>query len=319
MNEAARDPPLSPLDELDSSGAGGGPVEEFREHVIGRRMLAEAVGLSGAVIVRGAGDDEVVVVGETPHDLAFVRRVVPVVDFEAVETGGDELAHRGIGDDESAHRRPGVGEDGDPSRLGDEADRGDRVDRRQGDVVLPVAGEDRGERLRPGLDDAGGDECVGDVGAPDRRILTGDGEHGVHVDRIVLGEAVDDEVGAVEARTARLLDDAGQARVVGVVEVGEQVDAHSFVAAGDLHPADEAESVHAGGLLGGGPSGGGVMIGDADDVDAFHRGFGNEFGRALCPVRERRVRMEIDDHEPQSIDFPSRCCSAPEGRSRPRA
>ena len=54
-------------------------------------MLAEAVGFARAVIIAGAGDDEIVLVCQTPHRLAFLRRVVPVVDFEPVESGGDEV------------------------------------------------------------------------------------------------------------------------------------------------------------------------------------------------------------------------------------
>src|SRR5699024_10375543 len=90
---------VSALDEVNWARQAGGAVEVPGEYVLGGDVFAGAVVLSRPVVVALDRDDEIVLMGGSALGLALLRRMVPVVDFEAVEAGGDELGHRGFGHD----------------------------------------------------------------------------------------------------------------------------------------------------------------------------------------------------------------------------
>lgn len=103
-------------------------------------------------------------------------------------------------------------------------------------MVFAVAGQDGAEGFGARFDDARSNQGISDMGSADRRIFAGDGKDRVHVHGVVLSEAVDDEVRAIEPGPTSLFDDRGQTGVIGVMQVGQQVHADSLVPTRDLHP-----------------------------------------------------------------------------------
>ena len=130
---------------------------------------------------------------------------------------------------------------GDTTGLDDQPDRVDRVGHVVAYVVGAVVAEPPDERLVAVRHGPAGHERVGDV----RPSLGGTVRHlGGHLlvgDRnAVRSHLLDHPPQPAHPRLAGVADLGGEARMVGVDEVAEQVDRPAVAGAGDLHPAEEA-------------------------------------------------------------------------------
>ncbi len=97
---------------------------------------------------------------------------------------------------------------------------------------------------------------------------------------------------------------SGGVRRVG--QVGEQVHARATVAGADLHAADQldADVVRRRRRLV--PAGGGVVVGDGDDVEPGLGGRAHQLGRRLGAVAGAGVGVEVDAHRSWRVTSPGR-------------
>ena len=168
-----------------------------------------------------------------------------------------------------------------------------------------------GEGLVPGGHRAGLDQRVGDVRTADRGarlalaldVLPGDVE--------VRGQPPDHPLGPGQPVELGLLLLGQQRRVLRVVQVGEHVHADPPDLAGDLGPGQQGQAEPLGGLGGTGHPGGGVVVGEGDDVEPRGRGRLHHLARGAGTVRLAGMDVEIDAHAGQR----RRGVSRPQGRS----
>lgn len=121
-------------------------------------------GITGAVKIRAAGDEQVIAAGEGVKVLADGFGILGVHDFEAVETGGDEAF---FDEGEVMGDKAGMGEDGDASGAVDEGDGGFGGEAGAGDIGRAAGVEVAVEGIADGFDVTGFEQGAGDVGATD--------------------------------------------------------------------------------------------------------------------------------------------------------
>ena len=113
-------------------------------------------------------------------------------------------------------------------------------------------------------------------------------------DRVIGREALDHAPGPAVARGAGALQDVPQSRVLGIEEVGEQVEDGAIGGAGDLRAPQQGHAAPRHGRGGLGPPGRRVVVGQPDDVEPRARGRGHELRGRVGSVRAGGVGVGID-------------------------
>ena len=160
------------------------------------------------------------------------------------------------------------------------------------------------ERLRHRTHQPACDECVrhvrpahGATGRVPAHLLD------AHVDP-VGAQQFDHPVGAVLARLPYPAQLGRQLRVRRIEQVRQQVQPNGVPvgvpAAGQFGAADQGQPGRQR-RLGGGPPGGGVVVGKRDHVEPGPGGRGHDLGRREGTVTRGRVRMQIDTHHASPV------------------
>jgi hypothetical protein len=125
------------------------------------------------------------------------------------------------------------------------------------------------------------------------------------------GQRLDDALTPLQPLVPEPRALGGKARVDGIEQVRQQVDADrrravGEPAAGHLHPRDDGQPAWPR-RLGDRPPGGGVVVGERDDVEARGLGSREQVGDALGAVGDGGVGVQVDPHRR------SACLTAPAG------
>ena len=156
------------------------PVELLRRGGVAAELVVD---LAGAVVVAGAGGDEVEVAGDAPQPVAGRGVVVLVVDLDAGQARPRPARPASPRRVLPAGRPHGWAITLTPPASVDEARSSRASGRRTGWRTPAGRGQVAGERLGPVADDAEVDQGVGHVRAPGRDRVAGHAAHVVGVDR----------------------------------------------------------------------------------------------------------------------------------------
>ena len=279
------------------------------------------VGLAGAVVVAGAGDHEAGVAGGGPQ-LRRARRGRRGRGGRPRRRRARARRARPSSSGVStvpAPPAPRVGDDGDPTGVAHQGEGRRRGRRRSG--RRSRGGPRRATRRRPGRGRARR-PCA----PARRRRAVGRATPWVPTSSTVrsmpgaLRAAI--IAGARSSRPATIrASSATSPGWVGVGLVGEQVHAGAAVAGADLDPAHQLGAELGRGRRRLGPPGGGVVVGERDDVEAGLGRPSDDLARRLGAVARRRVGVEVDAHPPDARGCPSRAgrrCARPAGSPAPR-
>lgn len=294
--------------------------DEALDHVVAGRVLSGTVGLSGAVIVAGPGDDQSAARRDLAQQGLARLGVLPVIDLEAAQSRVDESIDERHGHHAIPPRGDGVGDDRHSPGVRDEAYRRERI----GCVVrfvVPLARmQDAVEGLRAIAHDPSGHERIGDVRAPDRRVRRGLGQHVVPVQVVVAPDAAHDALGAPDTIAADAFRLGAQISVVGVEEVTEYMHAAPLVLGGEFHAGDERHPESVGGFGSLRPACGAVVIGERDRAQPVGVRLAHHLGRRLGTVGLVRVQVQVrrtcestgmlNDHPPSVPSAPVPGCAA---------
>lgn len=124
-------------------------------------------------------------------------------------------------------------------RLGDQTHSGQRIGCVMRLVVPLPWMQDAVECLGPIPHDAPGDEGVGDVRTPHRRVECRLRHHVVPLQVVVSPDVADDPLGTADPITADAIGLGPQRVILRIEEVAENMHAAPLVLRGELHPRDE--------------------------------------------------------------------------------
>lgn len=278
----------------------GRPADDLAVDLGVGGVLAEATGLTAAVVVAGAGGQQAEVGGHGAQPGAGRGVVVHVVDLDAVETGRGEFGDRAPRYAAAALDGQRMREDGDPACRLDQPDRVERVELVLLHVRPAVVGEPLGgERVGDGGDHAQVDEGGGDVRPTDGPV-PGDPGHLLPGDRHTeVPQLGDHALGPRHPVVPHQFPLAGELRLLGVEEVGEHMEAHPVEPAGEFGAGDQRQPPGQRRPRLGVPADG-VVVGQRDDVQAGGRGIAHQLGGGVRTVGGRGVGVQIDTHDADS-------------------
>src|SRR5688500_11277653 len=283
--------------------SGPGELAQGREgHGIAERGPEADRVVPRAVAVRAAGGDQAETVRELPPVLALHEVVIGVVDLEPRHPRPRHRLDEHLGDRALVSPHPRVREHAEPSRAPDQGEGVERIESVLRHVRrLPVA-DPPVEGVLLGLDVAGLDHGLRDVGTDDvpaPRDLVDPLELDLQTE---LPELVDHPLPTAEpliAEAAQLLLERG---VRDVHPVTQDVDARAFVLGGELdarHDLDPEIDAGRQRLL---EPLGRVVIGHRDHVEPAFGGQPDEPGGREGPIRAIGVRVQVDPgHGPDGL------------------
>lgn len=166
-----------------------------------------------------------------------------------------------------------------------------------GDVRTAAVGDPlRGEGVGDGGHDAELDQRGRDVRAADRTLSGDTGDLRPLDGDTQLLELGHHRPGARHPVVPYELTLAQQVRLVGVEEIGQQMQAHPVDTAGEFGAGDQGQALgERGDRLG--MAAGGVVVGERDDVESGRCGIAYQLGRSVRAVRCRGVGVQINAHD----------------------